>query len=232
MFHTRTNMIKIMYKSIFRLLLLALVTHTGLANEINLAKKASVSASSHQAKYLPKNVNDEVVSDQSRWLAGKDDAKPWVELSFPEPVILGMIDVFSGWGSGGALGNFDVAVQVDGKWEQIDDWKIRGNKQSYKRVYIDRRNVAKLRLSLTKPGAARIREIAAYDNKEAQGLKDMTTTPEVSKVKGLDFDQHQIAVNQIGYFLNQPKRFTAPLSKDGTSFSISAGGDQKGVISR
>ena len=199
-----------MYKALFNLLLFIMAAQaTSLANEINLAKKASVSASSYRAKYEPNNVNDEVVSDASRWVASPNDTKPWIELSFPQPVLLGMIDVFSGRQSGNALDDYDVAVEVNGKWELADAWKIRGNEQLQKRVYIDRKNVAKIRLSLTKPSSARIREIAVYDNKEAQGLMGMGAAAKASKVKVIDLDQHQIAVNQIGYFLNQPKRFTA-----------------------
>jgi hypothetical protein len=50
----------------------------------------------------------------------------------------------------------------------------------------------------------------------------------------IDMSQHQIAVNQIGYFWGRPKRFTAPLSKDGVIFKVHEQGNDallfKGVI--
>jgi hypothetical protein len=50
---------------------------------------------------------------------------------------------------------------------------------------------------------------------------DKTTTPAADVI---DRTTHQIAVNQVGYETAKPKRFTAPLSPDGTAFSIRAVG--------
>ncbi len=41
-----------------------------------------------------------------------------------------------------------------------------------------------------------------------------------NNIPEVDFTTHQIAINQIGYETKMPKRFTAPLSPDGTSFII------------
>ena len=51
------------------------------AADVNLAEAAVVSASSQRAGYGVEKVNDGVVSDASRWLAGETDPKPWVELT-------------------------------------------------------------------------------------------------------------------------------------------------------
>ncbi len=75
-------------------------------------------------------------------------------------------------------------------------------------------------MELIKHDAARIREIAVYNNKEAQGLKNIGERGNKAEAYDIRLDQHQIAVNQIGYFTNRPKRFTAPLSADGTEFTI------------
>ena len=190
--------------------------------EQNLAHHAAVSASSHRDNYAPMNVNDGVVSDASRWLAAETDQKPWVQLAFPDPITVGMIDVFSGWKTeaGSVLASYDVAVMVDGRWLRHADWEIRENTKSAKRIYIDRKNVSTLRLELAKRGAGRIREIAVYDNKEAQGLKDVGELGNDAQAFDVNFNQHQIGLNQIGYLTERPKRFTAPLSADGTEFRI------------
>lgn len=192
--------------------------------EVNLSEMAKVSASSQRGDYVPGHVTDGVVSDVSRWLAAEDDPAPWVELVFPEPTTVAMIDVFSGWRiqDGSPLESYDVTVEVDGAWQNAAHWQIRGNKKSANRICIDRERVSKMRLALTKPGAARIREIVVYDNKEAQGLKDVGVPGNAAEAYDIRLDQHQIAVNQIGYFTNRPKRFTAPLSADGTEFTIRA----------
>lgn len=213
-----------MKRTLFYIGLATLAAHIGLGNEVNLAKTATVTASSHRGANVPDLVRDEVISDASRWLAAGGDSKPWIELSFPQAITVGMIDVFSGWKSEAGLGAYDVTVQIDGLWQHDKAWQVRDNTKNAKRTYIDRNNVSKLRLTLLKPGAARIREIAVYDNKEAQGLKNIGSGSEGPSSANIDFKQHQIAVNQIGYFQSRPKRFTAPLSADRTPFVIRAKG--------
>ena len=195
------------------------------ATDINLAEAASVSASSFRGKYIPGKVNDGVVSDASRWLAAEGDPKPWVELAFPKPVKVGMIDVFSGWKSGSCMKDFNVSVEVNGTWKCHENWNIRKNTKSSKRIYIEQNNVSKVRLELLRSGAARIREIAVYNNKEALGLKDVGESRSQTNNYGISLSQHQIGVNQIGYFTDRPKRFTAPLSADGTEFKLREQGE-------
>ena len=192
------------------------------AAEINWAARSVVSASSYRDAYVPDKVKDRVVSDASRWLAAEHDKNPWLELAFSEPITVGMIDVFSGWNKGDSLQAFDVLLEVDGAWQRHADWEIRENTKTAKRVYIDRTNVSKIRLVHLKPTAGRIREIAVYDNKEAQGLKDVGEHGSDAEAYEISLSQHQIGLNQIGYLTKRPKRFTAPLSADGTAFKIRA----------
>ena len=199
------------------------------AADVNLAESAVVSVSSHRGSYTADKVNDGIVSDASRWLAAKGDSKPWVEMAFTQPTKVGMIDVFSGWKTeaGSSLRDFDVSVEVNGTWKRHDDWNIRKNTKSSKRIYIEQVNVTKVRLELLRAGAARIREIAVYNNKEALGLQDVGEAAVQTEDYGIRFSQHQIGVNQIGYFTGRPKRFTAPLSADGTEFKLREQGDSE-----
>ena len=205
------------------------------AADINLAASATISASSYRGNYVANYVNDGVVSDGSRWLAGQDDPKPWVELSFSTPTKVGMVDVFSGWKKGDSLKNFDVLIEVNGAWKRHADWNIRKNTKTSKRIYIEQNNVTKVRLELLRAGAARIREIAVYNNKEALGLKDVGEAAVQQEDYGIRFNQHQIGVNQVGYLTDRPKRFTAPLSAEGAEFKLRAQGETEvlyqGVIS-
>ncbi|MGB2266711.1 MAG: hypothetical protein ACPIB0_07735 [Akkermansiaceae bacterium] len=197
------------------------------ANEINLAESAKVRASSEREGASASLAVDGVVADNSRWLAAEGDQRPWIELAFPAPQKVGMVDVFSGYltgnQNGDSLRDFDISVQVKGNWQQDNSWQVRSNAQTSKRVYIDRDAVSKIRLSLTKPGPARIREIAVYDNKEALGLLDVGAAGQVEQSFAIDIRQHQIGLNQVGYLTARPKRFTAPLSGDGTEFTIQGG---------
>ncbi|MGB1875111.1 MAG: hypothetical protein ACPHNY_09000 [Akkermansiaceae bacterium] len=208
-------------------LILLLLSPAIPANEINLAEGAKVRASSEREGASASLAVDGVVADNSRWLAAEGDQRPWIELAFPAPQKVGMVDVFSGYltgnQNGDSLRDFDISVQVKGNWQQDNSWQVRSNTQTSKRVYIDRDAVSKIRLTLTKPGPARIREIAVYDNKEALGLLDVGAAGQVEQSFAIDIRQHQIGLNQVGYLTTRPKRFTAPLSGDGTEFTIQDG---------
>jgi hypothetical protein len=190
------------------------------AADANLAEGTSIKASSTFGNSKAAAVADGVVSDGSRWLAANGDAAPWVELSFPKPVKIGALDIYSGYKSEGALDAFDLSFEVNGKPISPAAGKIRDNRETVRRVEVELQNVSKLRLTLTRPGPARIREIAVYESKEAmvgagvKGKEQPTVT--------VDMTKHQIAVNQVGYETSKPKRFTAPLSPDGTKFSLRA----------
>lgn len=188
-------------------------------SEVNWATAASVTASSQRKDCPADNIKDGVISDKSRWLAAQDDPAPWVQLTFSQPTTIAMIDVFSGWKNEAALADYDISVEIAGAWESHGDWQMRGNTANTNRIYIERQQVTKLRLSLLKPGPARIREIAAYSTKEVLGLTDQRKSGQL-RMPTIDMGQHQIAVNQVGYLSNRPKRFTAPLSADGTPFVI------------
>ncbi len=210
-------------------LTLALLCSLVHAQELNHARETTATASSQRAEGPASFAIDGLVSDASRWLAAEDDAKPWIELAFPAPQKVGMVDVFSGYlfsngnSNGDSLKDFDILLQVKGKWQQDNSWQIRNNTQTAKRVYIDRVDVSKIRLTLTKAGPARIREIAVYDNKEALGLLDVGEAGQVEQSFAIDLRQHQIGLNQIGYLTARPKRFTAPLTEDGAEFTIQDG---------
>ena len=188
------------------------------AADVNLAEGTSIKTSSTFGNSKAAAVADGVVSDESRWLAAAGDAAPWVELTFPKPVKIGAIDIFSGYKNEGALDAFDLIFEVDGKLVSPAAGKVRDNRDSTRRVEVEVQNVSKLRLALTKPGPARIREIAVYESKDAMvgaGVKGKSQ-PTVT----VDRTKHRIAVNQVGYETGKPKRFTAPLSPDGTKFSL------------
>ncbi len=68
----------------------------------------------------------------------------------------------------------------------------------------------------------------------AQEVKKKTPPVEMlthttKDVPVVDVSMHQIAINQVGYETQKPKRFTAPLSSDGTSFTVRAS-DQSTVL--
>jgi hypothetical protein len=205
--------------------LVALLTLLGAfpawAEEVNLARGAKITSSSARPENPAKAVADGMAADDSRWLATQTDKAPWVELTFPKSVNIGVVDVFSGWQDEAGLDAYDLTFEVDGKPVSAPQGKVRGITANANRSEIGLKNVTRMRLTLAKRGPASIREIAIYDNTKAvlgSGLKTMKLIPVVDRTI------HQIAVNQVGYETGKPKRFSAPLSPDGTAFAVHAGG--------
>ena len=201
----------------------AVLCGTAVAGDLNLATGAWASASSARPGSGAEKTVDGVVADASRWLATEADRAPWIELAFPKPVDIGVVNIFSGYQGGDALDAFKLSLKRAGKWEIAAE--VKDNADAAKRLAISAKGVEGLRLSLTVPGAARIREIAVYGDASASpgtGLKgDRLAQAAVAR------DVHQIAVNETGYETGRPKRFTAPLSPDGTAFILrpAAGGE-------
>jgi len=194
---------------------------TSQAIDINYARLATVKASSEMEPYVAANVKDGIVSDESRWLAAANDSKPWIELEFKQPIKVGMIDVFAGYKDRTPLSAYNLSLLINDQWEAHADWQMRNNKKFDNRVYIDRENVSKIRLELINKNPGRIREIAVYDNKEAQGLSFVKNGgSDLPPEYQVNFNQHQAIVNQVGYETHRIKRFTAPLSEDGVEFKI------------
>lgn len=203
-------------------LVLPLAAH---ANDTNLAVGATGTAMSAHAKYPASNIVDQVVSDTSRWVAEKGVSDAWIELTFPAPVDIQIVDVFTGWMSRGAedadsvLSDFDLSLKVGDEWVESEAWEIRGNTLNERRVYIEGKQVTKLRLSVVGSNPGRIREIAVFDNKETAGLPTLEAQRPIQTIAS---SAHLIGLNQVGYQTDLPKRFTAPLSADGVEFTLSA----------
>ncbi len=147
------------------------------AADINLAASATISASSYRGNYVANYVNDGVVSDGVP-LAGGPGRPQAVggTVVFTRRPRLGMVDVFSGWKNGldSRQRDFDVLIEVNGSLEAPCTIGIFVRiRRASKRIYIEQVNVTKVRLELLRAGAARIREIAVYNNKEALGLQDV-----------------------------------------------------------
>ena len=203
----------------------ALVVSSTWAADLNLARHAVVSASSKRGGNVAQKVVDGLGSDTSRWLTDLNAADAWIELSFPEPLgKIRAIDIYTGWKLGYVLDDFDLTVETGGKWFKPPAGKVRGNIETMIRIQVDVQNVSKIRIAFLNPGLKTIREIAIYANGDTP---IQTGTKVEDKDPKIDRTMHQIGLNQVGYLPSQPKRFTAPLSQDGTRFELRAQGRSK-----
>lgn len=186
--------------------------------DVNLAVNALVTASSTRDGSVVEAIVDGVVADRSRWLAKEGDQAPWIELGFAKPLSIAVIDVYTGWEASQATEEFHLELKIGDDWLTPKGGKVSENAEQVYRIESKHVEVSAVRLSLPSGDAGRIREIAIYENPVAMigvGLKGVTQ-PE----KKIDFKQHQIGLNQVGFSNERPKRFTAPLSADETHFVL------------
>ncbi len=186
----------------------------------NLLATAEVTASSHRENAGPEKTTDGIVGDDSRWLAAGDDAAPWIEFRWPAPQHIVVADIFSGWRNQDAVENLTLSILHDGEWHTEPQWKLRENTNPARRIEVDRETTG-LRLDILPGGkdtTARIREVAAY----ASVFPPVGTGLTFDGLRGaeVDFSRHIIAINQIGFEATRGKRFTAPLTPDGTRFTV------------
>ncbi|BCU78515.1 discoidin domain-containing protein [Luteolibacter sp. LG18] len=187
------------------------------ASAVNLALDATVKASSEMKDGAAAKAIDGVESDASRWLAAPTDKVPWIEITLKQRSDLTAVDVYSGWKEESVLADFNVEVQSSGQWKSPEGGKVRQNSDPVRRVPISATGVEKVRVSLPSGGPGRIREIALYRSRDEairSGVKSTMASARIDRKSNL------IALNQVGFQTAWPKRFTAPLTPDGTPFSV------------
>ncbi|MCW1912356.1 hypothetical protein OJ996_02145 [Luteolibacter sp. GHJ8] len=198
------------------------------AEVINAAGGARATASSYREGRGAGKVVDGVVDDTSRWLAAESDPAPWLEIELPQATDIVAVDLFSGWEGGDALADFDLALESGGRWIAPPEGKVRGNQDPALRISIKLPGVTRLKVSLIHAGAARIREIALP--RELLAPPGAGLSGEMLGLRGIALDTHQVALNQVGFEGGRPKRFTAPLSADGTAFVMRRHGGDAAVV--
>ncbi len=186
--------------------------------EANLTNGARISASTSRPGMEAPFAIDGKVVDASRWLAAADDPSPWLEIEFSAPVDMGAVDIFTGFEEEPPTTRFDLSFEVGGKWIAPPEGQVSGNWANPRRLKIPLEKVSRLKISFPPRAPGKIREIAVYGSGDA--LSGSGLTGGKITTTAVDRDIHQIALNQIGFETSRSKRFTAPLSADGTEFII------------
>ena len=166
---------------------------------------------------------DGKISDKSRWI-GRLDKKSGhaiLNLKLKEKQQIAGVHIHSGYGNGDPIENFYFEF-IDGKgqWKRIPDGAAvcKGNPYSALDFRFDsidvRTDTLRLVVEKSKDDLARVKEIIVWRD-EVPVIKKKTAGGEA-----IDRDVHQIALNQVGFETSKMKRFTAPLTADGTPFIV------------
>ncbi len=204
--------------------------HTAAGAPVNLALGAKASASStFEARYVASNAVDGVVSDDSRWLSRKGDATPWLELDLGQPRSLRSAHIYSGWQDQDGLASFALEVWQVGRWLPVAGSKVTGNQSQSVAVTFDKAVIAqRVRFVSSEPSPLRLRELALFSEPAPLGAGVRLMLSEAASA--IPTDQHIIALNQVGFETGRPKRFTAPLSPEGSRFEVRQVGSDKALF--
>jgi len=205
---------------------------SGLIAQNNLAKNQKVKVSS-ELKGSALSVVDGVVSDKSQWTSSAEK-EPWLILALDKKQQLGGVHIYFGQPINKQVEEFRVEFSKDGKWQTIPSAIITGNKFETVALAFDATVSVftdSLRFVFTKSRTpdVTVREITVWPNFKlgipALGAEvtGFVAVPEPYIPK--------IYINQSGYNLGKPKRFTAPLVDDGTPFRIVEVGTQNTLFS-
>lgn len=197
-----------------------LLSTSALAAEKNLAVGAEVTAdSSLRQSSPPEKAVDGRIGDAYRWVSGDGQGPHWLEIHLRERVRVASAHVHTGYGDSSLVRNFSLQQWSDGQWKDIPGAFVKNNQETSvilkfkKTVKTDR-----LRLISDDQGPMRVKEILLWSKSGESGPPLFAGIADEAPF--VDPTRHYIFVNQSGYNLDWPKRFTAPLSPDGSEFVV------------
>lgn len=189
-------------------------------------KLKSASASSQIPKYPASKAIDSTISDDSRWVSEKSSAPAWLVVELAKTAKLAGIHLFTGYGAKDVIADFKVEFWSAGKWQEIPSAIISGNKVSALAIAFDQTVIVetdqlRIWITSTHQDTARIKEIVVWPA-EIGNLPPLPKSTGGKVIPGGSdqADIPEIYLNQSGFNLGKPKRFTAPTLADGTSFLI------------
>lgn len=189
-------------------------------------KPVGAKASSTYENHTAAKSIDGVITDESRWV-GKASREPsWLELDLGGTHKLAGIHLYSGFQNTNALQNFVVQFWSAGRWRDIPSATFENNRATALAIPFDDTvdvTTDKLRLWITAShqDTARVLEVIVWP--ASGGNIPPLAAKSVKSGKPLqDEPVPLIYLNQSGFNLGKPKRFTAPTLPDGTRFEVRA----------
>lgn len=187
-------------------------------------KPVGAKASSVNTKYKAELAIDGVISDASRWVSVAAAEPAWIEIDLGSSRKLAGVHLFSGYGDGDPIAGGKLQFWSGGQWKDIPSAVFANNSAvALSLPFDDTVDVTtdKLRLLVTDAhqNVARVKEIVIWP----AGQGDVPAIAGGAKAKVSAAPQSAIPpiyLNQSGFNLGKPKRFTAPTLADGTKFAV------------
>ncbi len=189
----------------------------------------SASASSQLDHYTPAKAIDGKISNESRWVSKPSAAAAWIEFQLEKPVQMAGVHLHMGYNDSSTIESFRLQFFRDQRWQDIPSAVIQNNKATALAIAFDDTVEVvsdRLRLWIDAPKdgsqpSARVKECVIWPA-GAGDLPQLRTekTASTAQTGGNDPRIPLIYLNQTGFNLNRPKRFTAPTLPDGTAFEV------------
>lgn len=185
------------------------------------AKSSSVYADCTAAKAI-----DGIIGDDSRWVSQKSPTPAWLELDLGGTHKLAGIHLYSGFQNTNALQNFVVQFWSAGQWRDIPSATLENNRATALAIPFDdtvdvTTDTLRLWITASHQDTARVLEVIVWP--ASGGNIPPLAAKSVKSGKPLqDEPVPLIYLNQSGFNLGKPKRFTAPTLADGTRFEVRA----------
>lgn len=179
----------------------------------NLALTGAATANSYQNGFEPSKAIDGKLGPESSWKNVAGDGDAWLLLKLPGATEIVEIILKTPLESQ-AISDFQVQTILNGSWRNVKE--ISSNKDHTVTLAFDKPVLTdRLRLWIESGNQVTVSEFEIYGRQYVD-----STATEVMK----------ILVNQSGYNLNRPKRFSAPEIKEKTTFVIVRQSDEKIVF--
>ena len=195
----------------------------------DVAQGKSVIVDSTYSTNVGSNSVDGIVSDTSRWVSADTTGPHTLEVDLGTNINLNCAHVHSGYGTGSAVVNAKLQYWSGSNWVDIPGAGLSANSAVNVTLQFNSIiNTNKVRFYSSDSGYVRLKELKLFD--ESLGGCPALSTDPLTPVYGMP-PKTDILINLSGYDLDKPKRFTAPLMADGTSFVISKSGQATALFS-
>ncbi len=184
-------------------------------------KPLSAAANSTRGDAVAALAIDGKFTDASRWLS-RDALPATLEITLGSVVQIGGIHLYSGFDDADPVEDFSVQFWSAGKWRDIPSAVVVNNRSTALVVAFDTTVAVvtdRLRITITKShqNTARIKEVVVWPS----SVGDVPPLPALAgKASPAVETVPEIFLNQSGFNLGKPKRFTAPTLADGTPFAV------------
>lgn len=188
----------------------------------DVAQGKSVIVDSTYLTNVGSNAVDGIVSDSSRWVSANTTGPHTLDVDLGANINLNCAHVHSGYGSGSAVVNAKLQYWSGSNWVDIPGAGLSANSTvNVTLQFSSIINTNKVRFYSSDSGYVRLKELKLFD--ESLGGCPALSTDPLPPAYGMP-PKTDLLINLSGYDLGKPKRFTAPLIADSTSFSITKSG--------